>query len=382
MAWTFFLNITNDTDRDLEVVESQLHWGYWNTNGEEDKEVQVIKAGETAQGVGVKSAFGPNGYEFSCSWKDNNKDKNGENQLPYGVVSVYVDVPHSGSNTASCRANGFFKVEGWESLPKNGHNFIRNIKISTQSPTMDEQSSENAFHKNWSKIEQLDEIKDVKNLELNQYIPKGINFEKLYACRTPVFDIPKNQWDSINDSDFNSLYVKELLIDRYFTVAVTCLKAEAEKIETVSKNGKITTKNEFVLSSSSKWVLETVTSIETAFKFSKEVAVTEKKVVDASLSSKLEYEIKAKFDIKTSSTNEQQTKEVKTKEIIFEAPSDKDMDIVPWAFSKMVLLFRTDKQGVTSLIAASEWDISRVFRSYEYNAMDNTPTAKTIGGNG
>lgn len=46
MTWTFYLNVTNDTDRDLELVESQLHWGYWNTGGEEDKEPQSIKAGK------------------------------------------------------------------------------------------------------------------------------------------------------------------------------------------------------------------------------------------------------------------------------------------------------------------------------------------------
>ena len=44
MAWTFSFNVTNDTDRDLELVESQLHWGYWNTNGEEDKGPQSIKS--------------------------------------------------------------------------------------------------------------------------------------------------------------------------------------------------------------------------------------------------------------------------------------------------------------------------------------------------
>ena len=34
MAWTFSFNVTNDTDRDLELVESQLHW---------DTGIQMVK---------------------------------------------------------------------------------------------------------------------------------------------------------------------------------------------------------------------------------------------------------------------------------------------------------------------------------------------------
>lgn len=126
MAWAFYLNVTNDTDWDLEVVESQLHLGYWNTSGEEDKELQVIKAGETIQAVGVKSVFGPNGYECSCFWRD----KVSSAEKSYGTVTLKLNVPHKSKNEAECMATNLFHIDNRENLPEDGHNFVRSIIVT------------------------------------------------------------------------------------------------------------------------------------------------------------------------------------------------------------------------------------------------------------
>ncbi|MFJ7408877.1 MULTISPECIES: hypothetical protein [unclassified Lysinibacillus] len=376
MAWTFYLNVTNDTDRDLELVESQLHWGYWNTDGEEDKKPQTIKAGQTIQAVGAKSAFGPNGYEFSCSWKD----KNSEMQAPYGVISLYVNVPYNDPNEARCRANGYFEVAEWKDITHDGHSFVRNIRISNKLDKLKQNEIRNNLETDWSKINALVEIEDVRDIDLNQYIPSGVHFEKMSLYKTPIFTISKRLFDGVNDLTFDSLYLKQREVQQYYSVEVTSLRADASKIETVTKKGKITVKDEFGLSTTSKVVEEKVSTIETAFKFTEKISVSDEKVVKASVAQELQAELKAKFNILNAVTTEQQQTEKKSKERVFEAPSDKDMDVVPWIFSKMILLYRTDNNNVTTLIGASEWDYAVLHRTHLYDVMDNTRNKVTTGG--
>lgn len=376
MAWTFYLNVTNDTDRDLELIESQLHWGYWNTDGEEDKKPQTIKAGQTIQAVGAKSAFGPNGYEFSCSWKD----KNSETQAPYGVISLYVNVPYNDPNEARCRANGYFEVAEWKDIPHDGHSFVRNIRISNKLDKLRQNDTKNNLETDWSKINTLVEIEDVRDIDLNQYIPSGVHFEKMSLFKTPIFTIPKRLFDGVNDLTFDSLYLKQREVQQYYSVEVTSLRADASKIETVTKKGKITVKDEFGLSTTSKVVEEKVSTIETAFKFTEKISVSDEKVVKASVAQELQAELKAKFNILNAVTTEQQQTEKKSKERVFEAPSDKDMDVVPWIFSKMILLYRTDNNNVTTLIGASEWDYAVLHRTHLYDVMENARNKVTTGG--
>jgi hypothetical protein len=128
MPWTFFLTITNGTDRDLVVSSSHLNWGYWNTNEIEGKKPVTVPAKQTIQAVGVKAASGTaTGYEFSCSWTDQVPD----GKTSYGSVNLYIDVPYSGSNRSSLTSTGLFRITSWENLPSDGHNFIRAITIST-----------------------------------------------------------------------------------------------------------------------------------------------------------------------------------------------------------------------------------------------------------
>lgn len=376
MTWTFYLNVTNDTDRDLELVESQLHWGYWNTDGEEDKKPQTIKAGETIQAVGAKSAFGPNGYEFSCSWKD----QNNTTQSPYGVVSLYVNVPYNDPNEARCLANGYFEVTEWKDIPHDGHNFVRNIRISNKMDKLKQKEIRNNLFTDWSKIKTLNEIEDVREIDLNQSIPSGVHFEKMPLFRTPLFNISKQLWDGVNDVEIDSLYLKQREAQQYFSVEVTCLRGDASKIETVTKKGKITVIDEYGLSTASKAVEEKVCTIETALKFTEKVSVSDEKVVKASVAQELQAELKAKFNILNAVTKEQHQTEKNSKTRVFEAPSDKDMDVVPWIFSKMILLYRTDNNNITTLIGASEWDYAVLHRTHVYDVMDNAKKKVPTGG--
>ncbi len=126
-TWTFSLNVTNTTDRELEVLFSQLSWGDWNTGNVEDQEPVSIPPNTTVEALGVKAAFGPSGYECSCTWKDRNVSPGSSD---YGMLKIEIDVPYSGSNKAKCVANGRLFIDGWEDLQEDGHNFVRSIIIT------------------------------------------------------------------------------------------------------------------------------------------------------------------------------------------------------------------------------------------------------------
>ncbi|MED4889176.1 hypothetical protein [Lysinibacillus fusiformis] len=215
---------------------------------------------------------------------------------------------------------------------------------------------------------------------MNLSIPSGVHFEEMPLFRTPLFDISKKLWDGVNDLEFDSLYLKQREAQQYFSVEVTCLRGDASKIETVTKKGKITVIDEYGLSTTSKVVEEKVCTIETAFKFTEKVSVSDEKVVKASVAQELQAELKAKFNILNAVTKEQHQTEKKSKTRVFEAPSDKDMDVVPWIFSKMILLYRTDNHNITTLIGASEWDYAVLHRTHVYDVMDNAKKKVPTGG--
>lgn len=108
------------------------------------------------------------------------KDKNNTTQAPYGVVSLYVNVPYNDPNEARCLANGYFEVAEWKDIPHDGHNFVRNIRISNKMDKLKQKETRNNLFTDWSKIKTLNEIEDVREIDLNQSIPSGVHFEKCH----------------------------------------------------------------------------------------------------------------------------------------------------------------------------------------------------------
>jgi hypothetical protein len=130
MAWTFYLTITNGTDRDLKVTGSNLNWGYWYRDNVDNRGPIDIPKGQTMQALGVRAARGTaTGYECSCTWTDVVPAK----ESSYGTVTLNLDVPYSGSNHSSCEGTGALFVQDWEDLPGSGHNFNRSIVVTTSA---------------------------------------------------------------------------------------------------------------------------------------------------------------------------------------------------------------------------------------------------------
>ena len=128
-TWTFSLMITNATDRELEVFQSQLAWGIWNTDDMEDKKPVNIPPNTTIQALGIKASTGPNGYECSCSWRDIVPP----GEKSYGTISIALDVPQKSKNRAECLADHQLHVDSWEDLPDKGHNFVRSIIVTNKN---------------------------------------------------------------------------------------------------------------------------------------------------------------------------------------------------------------------------------------------------------
>ncbi|MFT9847665.1 hypothetical protein [Aneurinibacillus sp. REN35] len=356
MAWTFLLHIKNDTDRELEVVQSQLHWGYWNTDNQENNGPKNILPGETVQAVGVNASFGPNGYEFSCSWKD----KTPKGELPYGVLSLSVDVPHRGSNKAACKTTGQLKITGWENIPDDGHDFVRSITISM--PKKQEKMFFRGDIRNWNEVEK---VKEIDVFDMNQCIPETMAIERRWVGRTSVSEIPKRLWEAIKDPVYSSMYSKNISVKKYFCLAIYSVEADTKKIESLGAGGKTTVTNEMETITSSKRSLETVMSLESSISSTSKMGASKTlEVLTASAEQELSVNLTSKFEMTYAVEDSTEQKVRDTREQTFEAPPDKSLIIVPWIFSKNALLYREDIHGEVELVGASEWKLAKIHYSY------------------
>ena len=116
-SWKLKLIVNNTTNRTFSVDACKLDWGHWCLNGEDEKEPIDIEPG-MHEVLRIRASKGTlTGYEGSCSWKD----KSGKGC--YGCFSIYVDVPIAKDNSSKLEQHGWLEIEGWEGLPKSGHEF-------------------------------------------------------------------------------------------------------------------------------------------------------------------------------------------------------------------------------------------------------------------
>ena len=227
MPWTFFLTITNVTDRDLVVSSSNLNWGDWYTNSSDDNGPVTVPAGQTVQAVGVRAASGTwTGYEFSCVWTD----KVPPGATSYGAINLYIDVPFSGSNNSSCTANGLLTIEGWKPLPSDGYNFVSAITINTpilaamrdyktpktandkDAPQYEEYFqklySTNPKIEDWSSVQE--NLKEVKSFNINDNIPQKVELISTLLARSQPYDIEPQSWQGIGDPVYRNSYAQKV----------------------------------------------------------------------------------------------------------------------------------------------------------------------------
>lgn len=374
MPWTYFLNITNATDRKLKVLSSKLNWGDWYRDGVDDRGPTSVDPGQTVQALGIRAARGTwTGYEGSATWTDDVP----QGQSSYGSVTNSVDVPFSGSNSSSCTPSGAYTISGWSPLPSSGSSFERSITISvgpkgalkatsasaaeTSTDDVDDdyavfllQSARNPDVRDWNAVKTG--LTEIDGFPITDYIPKSVDIVSRFLARSPVLDIEPARWPGVGDPDCPTPYAQTLFVKRYFAVAIYSVGTNPREIFSLVRGETRTFKKRVETTSVIRNVLTTSLSIKQSL--TEKASIPE---IGAELGSTLDTE----FSVQNVLEISRQTVSEEVQEVTFKAPDDFDLQIVPWVFSTAVVIYREDKKGKISLVAASDWAQAQIYSSYK-----------------
>ncbi len=382
MAWTFYLTITNATDRVLEVDSSSIEWGTWYRNSVDDRGPISIEPNATVQALGIRAARGTwTGYECHAQWKD----KVPPGQKGYGAVSLMIDVPFSGSNDSSLIAGGALTASGWTNLPSGGHDFSRSITIRAgrdkkllildegvtpvnikENDAVEEEyrtwllelAAKNPDVRNWGDVEKdLQAIDDFNPL---QYIPDGPYLTKRLLARSEPLVVEPALWEGIGDVDYPTPYAQDLFIDEYFAVAIYSVGNNPRTFINVPAGSTRSTSEKVTVTSAIKNVLTVNWSLKTSLSEKAADPITGSEVAS---SMDMEFGVTNVLEVSRESVTE------KIVEESFTAPQDSDVLIVPWVFSTAVVIYRRTKKGNVSLVAVSEWAQMQFFKSYRVQTL-------------
>lgn len=368
MAWTFRLNITNGTDRELKVSAPDLKWGYWYTNNSDKTAPVSIPAGKTKYALGIRAARGTwTGYECACTWLD---DEAGS----YGSVSLYINVPYVGKNGSRFNTSGLYHSAGWEALPTSGTSFTRNVTITAadgqlevtedtltaeaEDPEyiamLDAELASRDMVENWSSLKDMavvDQFDPVAEIPDTYQLPP----KERFIARGEAMEIDKPDWPGIGDPKLPNAYAKQVRADRYFAVPIYSVNTNTRATEVVPAGVRKTTMRAAEVTSTIHSVLETNFSIGTSLE-----AEANNKITGQRLAAKLESEFSIRSVVEKSSTHIERTE---TKIEI--EPVDYDRIFVPWVFSTTVALYCQNKRGEFRLVAISQWAMEQLFRTYK-----------------
>lgn len=371
MVWSFRMNITNGTDRELTVSAPDLKWGIWYTDGVDKRKPVSIPPGKTKYALGIRASKGTaTGYECDCTWLD-------QSAHSYGSISLYIDVPYTADNKSDFHTSGVFRGDGWQPLPKRGHNFTRNVTITeafgalqvsedTLSVEDDDpeylalvaaELSASATMEDWADLQHLDVVDQfdpVTAMPDTYKLPP----KEQFIGRGEVIEIDKRDWAGLSDPKLPNAYAKQLRADRYFAVPVYSINTNTRATEVVPAGVRKTTMRAAEVTSTIRSVLETHVSIGTSLE-----ASAEDKLAGQRVAAKLE----SAFSI-------QNVREASTTHIVREEtkieiePVDYDRVFVPWVFSTTVALYCQNKDGDVRLVAISQWAMEQLFRTYKTSA--------------
>jgi hypothetical protein len=375
MPWTFHLNITNGTDRDLKVIGSTIPFGYWYRDNAEGRGPITIPKGKSVQALGV-AAYWTQGYECSCTWADDAPP----DRMSYGTVRIYVDVPVAiwADNSSECKSSGALFIDGWDKLPRSGHNFVRSITITKHAPPRTDEEpaaapedendrlyneyllavrESNPDVRDWSGVESR--LVETSGFNPIEQMPKEPRYPpvKVLVGRSAPSEIPPDLWSGVGDPDFPNEYSKQLSVKRYFSAAVYSVNTNPREVVNLTRGEKRTFSKKVQITSFIRNIQETTWSIKTSLELKSEDVLKMKEVA-----AKMESEYGVRSVLEESRT--MVTEDVEKREL--SAPPDHDAIIIPWVFSTIVLIYRVGDDDKVSLIAASDWAQQQVCKTYLY----------------
>ncbi|MBW5892839.1 hypothetical protein IM880_11500 [Pectobacterium polaris] len=382
MSWTFYLTITNATDRTLEVASSSIEWGTWYRDSKDNNGPCSIPPNTTIQALGIRAAKGTwTGYECHAQWKD----KVPPGEKGYGAVTLMIDVPFSGSNDSSLTTGGALTSYGWQNLPSSGHDFNRSVTIRAGrdkkliqmedmmpipvEKKMDpvemeyreyllELAAKNPDVRDWDQVEKgLEQVDDFNPL---QYIPEGPYLTRRLLARSEPLVLSNDLWDGIGDPDYPTPYAQSLFLDEYFSVAIYSVGNDPRSFINIPAGSSRKTSEKVTVTSAIKNVLTVSWSLKTSLS---EKAVEPVSGSEVASTLDMEFGVTDVLEVSRESVTE------KIVEQEFKAPDDSDVLIVPWVFSTAVLIYRRSKKGKVSLVAVSEWAQMQFFKSYRVHTQ-------------
>ncbi|HEX8843954.1 MAG TPA: hypothetical protein VF791_04895 [Pyrinomonadaceae bacterium] len=377
MAWTFHLNINNQSGRELttDAGNYDLKWGFWYRNNRDNQTPVSVDAGKNIQALGIRAARGTwTGYQFTCTWRDTTIGPGN-----FGTIALHIDVPYSGSNRSDLAVNGLYQQDGWERLPSGGSSFVRSITITviegelvavdSDLPDLkDLEEIEDSYNQyqlllaqnhelleNWPELERT--IKEGPIIPINS-MPNQAFYppERFILGRSAPTTIPKKQWAGLADPRYQSLYSKNMFVEEYFSAAVYSINTNPRNWEPIPAGTAKKTVKSTSVTSSIKTVLETNFSIKVSLE-----AKSGNPKLGKAIAAKLESAYSQKNVLEKSTTRvDSETVEVNVPAVDF------NRLFVPWVFSTAVMIYRKTKKGDYGLVAVSEWADLQLYKTYKH----------------
>jgi hypothetical protein len=336
----------------------------------------TIPKGKTVQALGAAAKSGPEGYEFSCTWADDAPP----DKMSYGTVRLYVDVPYLADNSSECKSSGALFTDGWDKLPRSGHNFVRSITITRHAPpraaegdgvvAAAEDADDRAYGeyllavrennpdvRDWSSVERM--LTETGGFNPIELMPKEPRYPpvKVLLARSATTEVPQDLWSGIGDPDYPNEYSKQLSVKRYFSAAVYSVNTNPRDVINLAKGEARKFGKKVRVTSSIRNIQETTWSVKTSLELKSESMFKMREIA-----AKLEWQYGVRNVLEESRT--MVTEEVEERK--FQAPPDHDVIIIPWVFSTIALIYRVGDDDRVSLIAASDWAQQQICKTYEY----------------
>ena len=362
-AWEFFLYISNQTSHTLEVTQATKDWGTWYRDGKDKRTPINVKPGESVQAMGIRAAHGTaTGYECRCVWSV----KNAAGTI-VSNVDLKIDVPYSQSNTSALTTSGSLRVEGWEGLPKSGHNFTRSITVSevnalpcgdTSANDMDLEErgyydmlmSNNETIRDWDLLQR--NVPQKAQIDPLALIPTHYHYppKETLLARSEKHTIARKFWPGLYDPVYTFEWQKDAYVEEYFSVGVYTLNTNPRSTVTIPRGVEIVKESTVEVTFSIANTLGEKLSIRSLLKGEY---------------SGLTAELEATYE--TTHTLEESISRVEREtETVTVGASEKNRLFVPWVFSTIIAVFRKKKDGKVELIGVSEWAEEILDQIYEY----------------
>ncbi|MFC6201054.1 hypothetical protein ACFP1L_03965 [Lactiplantibacillus nangangensis] len=336
--WTARLELTNDTSQTLSVKDSWLH-----SKSYRRKFANEIKPGET----GIFEVFTKKGVaagpEYKV-WLESQADTKDES---LGKIYYHIDIPYTKSaNFAECKAQGSLGTDGFKPVPRSVHDWTHKITIKNQLAA-DHVHEGIDPSLSWQNVMGLASVEEAPDVEEFLKLAKNNVLQRLYYRSEPIM-VPEKNWPTFTDSKVTNDYKKSLIKD-YRLVRAWGIKRSKQIVlpkDTIRKD-----ETKVTHASQLRNTLEKEMLLETSLGAS---------------GGGCSAQVKSAFKIKNLNEYIKSTEQVTTETLDYEKkPYDRHLNY--YDITQTIMLYRCDKHGVVSLVAADDYYYNRFSKTFDFD---------------